>query len=153
MNLDDVGVIFSRLVSQVPARKALVVTVSGVRFVDERLVEVDLFPSGSSPPVEAAVVGSEVQFEAIFVRQGEEHFADILVSGQKRRNHLRRIDALILVARPNDDQRVEANAFVKLKLAPPLPLRPVLTGNIVSYLVEKSTRDPGERRHARIVPT
>ncbi len=60
---------------------------------------------------------------------------------------MRRVNALVLVARPDDDQGVETNPRVKLELSPPLPLRPVLTGNIVGDLVEKSTRDSGERRH------
>ena len=61
MNLDDVGVVLARLMGQIPTGKALVVTVAGIRLVNERLVDLDLFPPRPPPPIEPRIVRSEVQ--------------------------------------------------------------------------------------------
>lgn len=82
VNFDNVGIVFACLVGQVPPSKALVVAVSGVGFVDERLVQVDLLPPCSPPPVKAGIVRAEVQIEANLIGQRIEHFADVLVHRQ-----------------------------------------------------------------------
>ena len=147
--LDNVGIVLAGLVSEVPPGKALVMSVACVSFVDKRLVDIDFLPPTTPPPKEPRIVGAEEQFQVIFVGQRKEHLADVFVDWKKTWNHLARIDAFVLIARANDDDRIHPDPIVKLELAPPLPLRPVLTRDVVRDFVEKSTRDPGERRHAR----
>ncbi len=76
---DDVGVVFTCFVGEVPAGETFVVAISLERFVDEGFVDFDFLPPGSSPPVESAIVGSEVEFETELVGEGEEHFSDVFV--------------------------------------------------------------------------
>ena len=151
VDFDDVGIVFTRLVGEVPTGKALVVSVACVGFVDERFVEIDFFPPGAPPPVESGIIGTEVKLEVVFVGQRKEHLADVFVDRQQAWNHMAWIDAFVFVARPDDDDGVEADARVEFELASPLSLRPVLAGDIVGYFVKKGSRDPGERRHGGIL--
>lgn len=147
--LDDVGFVSAGFVAEIPTGKALVMAVALDRLFEEELVDFDLLPPGLAHPVEARIVGSKEGLEAIFVGEGVEHLADIVVDFQKVGEALRLEDALVLVPGADDDDGVDADPGVEFEFFAPIRLAPVLARDVVGDLVEESAGYAGKRGHGR----
>ncbi len=144
---DDMSVILRRLVAQVPTLETRMVTISLDDFVNKRLVEIDLLPPRSSPPIETRVVSAEIEADAELIGEGQENLGEVLVHRKQVGNALRLKDALVLVPGPNDDDRVDADLGVELKFATPLLRSPILRWDIVRDLIKKGTGNTGQGWH------
>ncbi len=145
---DDVGIVFAGLVGEIPTFEALVVAVALDGFFEKGEIEFDLFPPVSSPPMKARVIGSKVDIEVVLVGQRVEGLAKIIIDGQQVRDGLGGEDALVLVARPDDDDGIDPDLGIELKLLLPVRIAPVLAGNIVGDLIEKCAGYSGQGRHS-----
>lgn len=147
VQLDNVGVILPGFVGLIPTRERLVMPIPSVRFIQEFLVELDLLPIGSSPPEKAAVVSTKKDLDPEFVGKAEEDFADVFVDWQQVRNDLARKNALVAVSRANDDDGVNADLGIQLKLFAPLFTAPILARNIVGDFIQKRASDSKRLSH------
>lgn len=124
---------------EIPALEALMVTVSRPCFIQKGLIDVDFLPPGPAVPMVTGIIGAEEHINAVLVREGEKQLADVFINGEQVGNRFCREDALVLVTRADDDDRINPDLGVKLKFLFPVFFAPVLAWNVVGDLVKEGT--------------